>query len=62
MRSQIIFRAKETIDNKYQLCQTIAKTTRRIHISSRNTQDTINSAFERIAAESPLLVVEPVVA
>jgi hypothetical protein len=62
MRSQIIFRAKETIDNKYQLCQTVAKTTRRIHISSRNTQETINTAFERIAADAPALFVQPVVA
>ena len=49
MRSELIFRAKETVDNKYRLCQTIAKATRRLHVSSRNTTDTINSAFSRIA-------------
>jgi hypothetical protein len=52
MRSEIIFRAKEMIDNKYQLCQTASKATRRLHISSRNTQETINSAFTRIAEDS----------
>jgi len=56
MRSEAIFRAKETIGNKYQLCQTASKTTRMLHVSTRNTQETINSAFERIAdsKESPV--------
>jgi hypothetical protein len=51
MRSEIIFRAKLNIENKYQLCQTAAKATRRLHISSRDTQQTINNAFSRIAAD-----------
>jgi len=54
MRSEAIFRAKETIENKYKLCQTVSKATRRLHISSRNTQETINSAFEKIAAGSDI--------
>jgi hypothetical protein len=49
MRSELIFRAKETVDNKYKLCQTASKATRRLHIASKNTTDTINSAFSRIA-------------
>ena len=49
MRSELIFRAKETVTNKYKLCQTASKATRRLHISSTNTTDTINSAFARIA-------------
>ena len=57
MRSEIIFRAKESIDNKYQLCQTVAKVTRRLHIPSRNTQETINAAFTRIAGDSSLFEV-----
>jgi hypothetical protein len=49
MRSELIFRAKETVENKYQLCQTVSKATRRLHISSTNTTETINNAFDRIA-------------
>jgi len=49
MRSELIFRAKETVANKYKLCQTASRATRRLHISSKNTTDTINSAFARIA-------------
>jgi hypothetical protein len=51
VRSELIFRAKETVDNKYRLCQTIAKATRRLHVSSRNTTDTINNAFTRVGDE-----------
>lgn len=49
VRSELIFRAKETVANKYKLCQTASKATRRLHISSRNTPHTINDAFVRIA-------------
>jgi hypothetical protein len=59
MRSQAVFRAKETVGNRYQLCQLTSKTTRRIHIPSRNTQDTINSALEKIAADLPMGVAKP---
>ena len=53
MRSEAIFRAKETLSNRYQLCQTVAKTTRLMHVPSQNPQQTINNAFEKIAADSP---------
>ena len=56
VRSELIFRAKQTIANKYKLCQTASKATRRLHLSSKNTTDTINSAFGRIADD----LIEPV--
>ena len=49
VRSELIFRARETVDNKYKLCQTASKATRRLHIAATNTSDTINDAFSRIA-------------
>ncbi len=49
MRSELIFRAKETVDNKYKLCQTASKATRSLHIAAKNTTDTINEAFSKIA-------------
>ena len=54
MRSDAIFRAKEMIENKYSLCLTVSKATRRLHISPRSTQETISSAFEKIASGSDL--------
>jgi hypothetical protein len=50
MRSEVIFRASEAIGNKYKLCQTVAKATRRLHIGSHEMTETINNAFVRIAA------------
>jgi hypothetical protein len=52
MRSEAIFRAKDIIENKYSLCQAASKATRMLHISSRNTVETINSAFAGIASSS----------
>jgi len=56
MRSEVIFRASATIGNKYKLCQTVSKATRRLHIASADMNQTINSAFIKIAAgvEQPL--------
>jgi hypothetical protein len=54
MRSEAIFRAKEIIDNKYSLCQTAARATRLLHISSRDTVETINNAFARIAVSTDI--------
>lgn len=59
MRSEVVFRAKETLSNSYQLCQTVAKATRRMHVASRNPQETINSALEKIAADGPVARVKP---
>ncbi len=56
MRSEAIFRAKKMIENKYSLCQTVSKATRRLHISPRSTQETISSAFEKIASGTDLPV------
>jgi hypothetical protein len=50
MRSEAIFRAKEMIENKYSLCQTASKATRKLHISPRSTQETISSALATIAS------------
>jgi hypothetical protein len=64
VRSELIFRARETVDNKYKLCLTTAKSTRLLHIATTNTTDTINDALTRIAGSrlspvlaSPLLIV-----
>ena len=50
MRSEAIFRAKKMIENKYSLCQTVSKATRVLHVSPLGTQETINAAFDRVAA------------
>jgi hypothetical protein len=56
MRSEAIFRAQEIIENKFSLCLTVSKATRRLHIAPRSTQETISSALARIAAGADLPV------
>jgi hypothetical protein len=61
VRSELIFRASETVDNKYKLCQTASKATRRLHIAAKNTTDTINDAFSLIAGgDESSLIANPV--
>jgi hypothetical protein len=63
VRSELIFRARETVGNKYKLCQTASKATRSLHISAKNTTDTINDAFSRIARGSDIsLAANPILA
>jgi hypothetical protein len=61
MRSEAIFRAKKVIENRYQLCQMASKTMRRIHVPSRDTQETINSAFAKIAEDTKVVIVSSVI-
>ncbi len=63
VRSELIFRAREKLDNKYKLCQTASKATRRLHITAKNTTDTINDALSRIAGGDEFsLPVNPILA
>jgi len=62
MRSEAIFRAKEIIANKYSLCQAASRATRLLHISSRNTVETINGAFAKIACTSAAPVLSETIA
>ena len=52
MRSEAIFRASETIPNKFMLCGTISKAARRLHISSNDMHETINLAFTKVGVIS----------
>jgi hypothetical protein len=54
MRSEVIFRASEAIDNKYELCQTVSKAARRLHVERQEMSQTINNAFLRIAVSARL--------
>jgi len=54
MRSELVFRAREKVANRYLLCQATAKTTRCLDFASANTADAITDAFVRIADVSCL--------
>ena len=52
MRSELVFRARDRVANKYLLCRATARTTRCLHFASASTTDAITDAFVRIADES----------
>jgi hypothetical protein len=54
VRSEIIFQAQKIVANKYELCNMVAKLTRRTHFLSPCTQDAIIDAFVTVANDLPL--------
>lgn len=48
MRSEKVFEAASRIPNRYSLCQTTARATRRMHVPSTRPQDTMNEVLSAI--------------
>jgi hypothetical protein len=59
MRSEQVFRAYQTLGNRYLLCRATATVTRCLHFVSANTHEAINDAFSRVANEPNLLDQSP---
>ena len=58
MRSELIYDALRTVENRYLLCQVASKATRKFHKPNTRIQDTMNEVFERFAdSESPTRLV-----
>jgi hypothetical protein len=53
LRSTLVYSASKEIPNRFQLCQTISKATRVLHVDSNATGSTINRALESIAHPAP---------
>ena len=49
MRSELIYEAVRTVQNRYLLCQVASKATRKFHKPNTRIQDTMNEVFERFA-------------
>lgn len=50
MRSEIVFEAASRIPNRYSLCLAAARATRRLHVPSTRTQDTMNQVLIDISS------------
>jgi hypothetical protein len=50
MRSDLVYAASTKLRNRYQLCQTVARATRKLHIPSTPTASTINKSLNGIAS------------
>lgn len=60
MRSDKVFEALHTLQNRYMLCQLASKATRRFHKPSTRIQDTTNEVLNRIAgSERQDVLTEP---
>lgn len=50
MRSNLVFEALHTLQNRYMLCQLASKATRRFHRPNTRIQETMNDVLDRIAS------------
>ena len=53
MRSDKVFEALHTLQNRYMLCQLASKATRRFHRPNTRIQETMNEVLDRIAESKP---------
>ncbi|HYE26173.1 MAG TPA: DNA-directed RNA polymerase subunit omega [Clostridia bacterium] len=51
MRSDKVFEALHTVQNRYMLCQLASKATRKFHKPNTRIQETTNEVLNRIAGE-----------
>lgn len=50
MRSELVFGAVPEVSNRYQLCQLVAKGTRKLHKPNTRLQDTVNEVLTRLSS------------
>ena len=49
MRSQLVYEAGLKIENRFLLATTAMQATRKLHVSSTRTEDTVNRVFAEVA-------------
>ena len=59
MRSELVYRASDKVQNRFQLCQLASRSARSMNRSSVGMQLTINQAFEAIGAQSVPSIKKP---
>jgi len=53
MRTELVFAARRTLSNRYLLCKTAAKATRKFHRPRARIEETTNAVLQRIAHSHP---------
>ena len=61
MRSNLIYDALDTVNNRYLLCQLVSKATRQFHKPNTRIQDTMNDVLVRVgdAGEAEEVITVP---
>jgi hypothetical protein len=54
MRSELVYEAGLKIENRFLLAATAMRATRKLHISSTRTEDTVNRVFAEVAKGAPV--------
>ncbi len=54
MRSQLVYEAGLKIENRFLLATTAMQATRKLHVSSTRTEDTVNRVFAEVVSGTPL--------
>jgi len=54
MRSQLVYEAGLKIENRFLLATTAMRATRKLHVSSTRTEDTVNKVLAEVANGTPL--------
>lgn len=53
MRSQLVYEAGLKIENRFLLATTVMQATRKLHINSTRTEDTVNKVLGEVANGTP---------
>lgn len=61
MRSDLIYDALDTVNNRYLLCQLVSKATRKFHKPNTRIQETMNDVLARVggAGQSEAVIAVP---
>lgn len=51
MRSDLIYDALDTVNNRYLLCQVVSKATRKFHKPNTRVQETMNEVLARVGGQ-----------
>ena len=54
MRSGFVFEAGKKIENRFLLASTVMRATKKLHVPSTRTEDTINNVFAEVARGLPV--------
>jgi hypothetical protein len=54
MRSELVFEAELKIENRFLLATTTMQATRKLHVSSTRTEDTVNRVLSEFATCTPM--------
>lgn len=53
MRSELVYKAALSVDNRFLLCRMVALSTKSLHVPNTAVQDTINNVLRKVDGKTP---------